>query len=96
MPTLDGKTYKSSFSGFLDNLPKKKRKYATQDDEIIAKVEQAMNRLAKGYKKVIVKKDKEIESLKRSLKKIRTQMKESASVTYTDFDMEDLSPSKHQ
>lgn len=76
------KRYESSFTGFLDGFAKKKSKYATQDDEVIAMVEKSMTRLANRYKVEIVKKDIEIESLKKSLKKIRKQMRESASITY--------------
>lgn len=69
MPNLDGKTYKSSFDGFLDNLPKKKLKYATNDDNIIARVEKQIDRLEKIYLEIIMKKDKTIKSLRKQLKK---------------------------
>ncbi len=69
MPTLDGKTYKSSFSGFLDGMSESNR---------IKNLENKVRELSVD----IENKDRTIVSLRKSLKKLRKQMKESASVTY--------------
>lgn len=74
---LDSKPrYESAFAGFLDNLPKKKKKYGSADEEVISMVEKAMKRLAKGYQTVINQQKEEIVMLRKRLRKAKQATKD--------------------